>query len=941
MGDHGIDAAAPGDLEHQARELNAQLQAARLAGLQARPGVADRIRAHMPAELAGRAQWLLWRLEADPERPGSLKKPLKTPFWTMGRRRAGQLGGDEDRRHLQPLEVALHVFQADRAGRFDGVGFAFLEGDGLIGIDLDWKEAGAPSAEQQAIMECATSFCEWSPSGLGVHIIAGGQCDSFKHDDVGVEVYCGGRYFTVTGQRLDSSPDQVLPLKPYALAYMQQVVQGAKDAAKAARQAAQPAAAAQAPRAPAPAARADSGGGDDFRRVNDAALQDLDAWVTLALPAAKHTPYGWRVTSKALGRDLQEDLQLSPEGIYDFGEERGYTAIDCVLAWAPQLARTPKEAMLWLAERCGVTVQRRGPAPAGARAVAPAPAPRAQPAAAPDDDEPAAADDAAGWDDDVAAAALDGQADSENAAPGAPAPGEGGQGGEPPSGGPGGAPDADAGGDDGEGQSTKGGRKRKVYPPEFWDGINRMLDRYALVYGSNQVWDLEAARFVEVPHLRLACGTTSVNFWLASTRRRMVYPEDLVFEPGVDVPEGKINLFQGIKVQPVPCTSEEVAPMLRLLRHLCGSSVLVGCQDGDEQPEGGLADDVDAVMHWVLCWQAYPHQHVGAKMRTALIFHGSQGTGKNLYFDAWRDTFGDLGKTVGQAELEEKYNAGWLSRTLALVGDEVVSKAELYHNKNRLKMIVTQEHRFPIRAMHCDVRYETNHANVVFTSNEDLPLALEDRDRRYLVVYTPLEADAELYDEVKRFLQGDGVGKWLYYLQHYPLGDFDRHTKPLMTRAKQLLIEANWKPTQRFVAEWVAGYLDLPRWACSREQVFRAFRRWVENTGVKWAADQATFVREINRWANEQRVRDGSGVLRPPPFELRRVRMPGGATDKEVGERQYVFMLIHLPGGPADGVSIGDWALECIRAFATPLNRYCGHTGRPAGDGKGNDGGDA
>ena len=39
------------------------------------------------------------------------------------------------------------------------------------------------------------------------------------------------------------------------------------------------------------------------------------------------------------------------------------------------------------------------------------------------------------------------------------------------------------------------------------------------------------------------------------------------------------------------------------------------------------------VFDWVLKWIAYPIQHPGAKMRTALIFHGPQGTGKNLFFE--------------------------------------------------------------------------------------------------------------------------------------------------------------------------------------------------------------------------------------------------------------------------------------------------------------------
>ena len=37
---------------------------------------------------------------------------------------------------------------------------------------------------------------------------------------------------------------------------------------------------------------------------------------------------------------------------------------------------------------------------------------------------------------------------------------------------------------------------------------------------------------------------------------------------------------------------------------------------------------------WVLKWLAYPIQHPGAKMRTALVLHGPQGTGKNMFFEA-------------------------------------------------------------------------------------------------------------------------------------------------------------------------------------------------------------------------------------------------------------------------------------------------------------------
>ena len=116
---------------------------------------------------------------------------------------------------------------------------------------------------------------------------------------------------------------------------------------------------------------------------------------------------------------------------------------------------------------------------------------------------------------------------------------------------------------------------------------------------------------------------------------------------------------------------------------------------------------------------------------------------------------GVYGITVSQTEIEDKFN-GWVSRKLAIVGDEVVSRQEMYHNKNRLKLVVTQGTKFAIRGMMMETRWESNHANVVFLSNESMPLALEERDRRYMVVYTPLEADASLYQRVRAFLAAGG-----------------------------------------------------------------------------------------------------------------------------------------------------------------------------------------
>lgn len=881
--------------------------------------LAERLRT-MPADLTSRPQWLLWKLV---DKPGATK-PAKVPFyasgqlrgWPHGKPKDGvatadqpqvEQGAELDRAHLVTLDQALAQFH--RSPAWAGVGFAFLPGDGLIGVDIDGaidRATGETSALCAELVERCASYAESSVSGTGVHIILRGHTDKFKSDRIGLEVYCDSQYFTCTGRPFGQAL-AVADADPAVMAHMRALVDAANEEEArertAAREAAREAARASAPqRAPRPAPAGARDARDDFRLVNERALDALDRWVPQVLPGARPWGGGYRITSKALGRDLQEDLQLLPSGIYDFGEEEAKSPIDVVMQWRGLAA--PKDALHWLADAIGVELAplapRRAPRPVSANRPPPPPTPApeghapAEPVqqgeSGPMGDEPPPLDDSAAASNVVPLPVA-------AARPRAQQPGEGGDQ----------QPADDAPADDAAG-GRKGGRK---VPQETWDLVNVLCERFVLIYSADAAWDRVELMLVKIAAMRLAFGKTAVNLWLSRPApvRQMIRPTDLVFEPGADVQAPQINMFAGLELEPEPCTAEDVAPMLRLLRHLCSES---------QTP----ADDVDAVMHWVLCWKAVPLQRLGTKMQTAIVMHGAQGTGKNLYWDMWRDLYGGYGVTVGQTELEDKFN-GWISRKMAILGDEVVSRQEMYHNKNRLKMVVTQQDKFPIRDIQQATRWESNHANVVFLSNESQPLALEERDRRFLVVYTPLEADPALYESVRDFKRNGGLAKWLYYLQNYPVGDFDAHAKPLMTRAKEDLIEAGWKPSVRFVYEWLEGLLDLPVRVCSAEQLYRAFRRWCDMTGAKWPPDQAGFTSEVKRFVNERVRRGDDGRLGQPRLHYK----PVALKDSLTLTRKTVRCWLPDGTGPLAGVSEGEWACDAVKTFENDLHRFCRRPG--------------
>lgn len=180
----------------------------------------------VPSALRERRQWLVWRFaqsEGD-------KKPRKVPYYIDGGRRVGAQGSAPDRDRLTSFESAR---KALAGGRYSGVGFAFLPDDGLIGIDLDGAvdpDTGRIQDRAAQIIQACASFTELSPSGKGVHIYCLGSTKSHKSNEIGVEVFCGRQFFTVTGRQYPDTPDQVVEISASALDQLHAMIDEARAA---------------------------------------------------------------------------------------------------------------------------------------------------------------------------------------------------------------------------------------------------------------------------------------------------------------------------------------------------------------------------------------------------------------------------------------------------------------------------------------------------------------------------------------------------------------------------------------------------------------------------------------------------------------------------------------------------------------------------------------
>jgi putative DNA primase/helicase len=356
--------------------------------------------------------------------------------------------------------------------------------------------------------------------------------------------------------------------------------------------------------------------------------------------------------------------------------------------------------------------------------------------------------------------------------------------------------------------------------------VEDAVERYSLIYGAGgTMFDHQESALIPKSDVMDICVDHCWKEWKLHALRKVVRLSEVGFDPTDNDKNIRCNLWGGWPTKPKKGPHDV---LLDLLRYLCS---------GEEE------NNSTAIYEWVLKWLAYPIQHRGAKMRTALIFHGPQGVGKNLFFEAYAAIYGKYGRIIGQAELDDKFN-DWASGKLFMIADEVVARQELFHLKNKIKTLITGEN-IRINPKNVAAHDERNHVNLVFLSNETQPLVLEKDDRRFAVLWVPEKLPEEMYKLVADEINSGGIAALHDFMLNLDLGDFSEHTKPPMTQSKQDLIEINLDSVQRFIADWMSGDAGLKLIPCHSEDLYRAYQQWSRRNGVARPRELSQFIGTI------------------------------------------------------------------------------------------------
>ena len=172
----------------------------------------------IPPELRSEVRWVCWRWHWNPD---DKTKPDGSGRWTKVpiNARTGSRAATDNKETWCDFETARSAFSAGRAGKTEVDGIGFVLGGGFFGVDVDEcveaDEHGELTLSPLAkdLLARFATYAEFSPTGTGLKMIARGELsEAFaatkretggNRNDIGLECYTRGRFFTVTGDLVD------------------------------------------------------------------------------------------------------------------------------------------------------------------------------------------------------------------------------------------------------------------------------------------------------------------------------------------------------------------------------------------------------------------------------------------------------------------------------------------------------------------------------------------------------------------------------------------------------------------------------------------------------------------------------------------------------------------------------------------------------------------
>ncbi len=208
----------------------------------------------------------------------------------------------------------------------------------------------------------------------------------------------------------------------------------------------------------------------------------------------------------------------------------------------------------------------------------------------------------------------------------------------------------------------------------------------------------------------------------------------------------------------------------------------------------------------LLDWMAYVIQNPGKRVNWALLLQGAQGVGKSYFGNVMQMILGELVRNLEPTAISGRFT-GWAHGALVVVVEEIrISGANRYETLDRMKPFITNK-TVQIEEKGRDHRTVPNFTSYFMLTNHKDAIPLADGDRRYCVLFSRVQSEDQLFDELggkvgaqnhfkKLFAEterrSDAMAR--FFLDYQISEEFSAEGRAPDTNAKQSMIDVNVSP---------------------------------------------------------------------------------------------------------------------------------------------------
>lgn len=238
--------------------------------------------------------------------------------------------------------------------------------------------------------------------------------------------------------------------------------------------------------------------------------------------------------------------------------------------------------------------------------------------------------------------------------------------------------------------------------------------------GFNFISDTELHKIYENLHFKFDSKTPAfTKQWVHEFNIKEFSAYDFC-PPPMPISDDKFNLFNGFvheKILPFKMTSEEIKDNCRIfIKHLWY-----------------LSGKNNEVLDYILNYLAHMVQDPGELPRTSILFKSEQGVGKNLFFESFAE------KILGEEYLLSTANIDHILGRFPLINQKImvlldeVNGQDSFLANDKIKNFITSK-RITYERKGIDGVDINNCSRMLFFTNNETPIKIEQSDRRFVVV---------------------------------------------------------------------------------------------------------------------------------------------------------------------------------------------------------------